>query len=470
MGVNVMKNQKPATRRPYSGITTTSISTKRKETICRPDGQIRSRSLWLRTAGIWLSFFGFGLSALAQAPSLDSASPKEREAAVQQLAVLGNREAIPKIAEALKKEPKSDLRATMVAALGRIRDREAVPVLAETLQTDLDKDVRSQAIDSLLRLYIPIEDSGPIRTIFSRVKSVFLAPDAPVVAPGVQVDVGAKEALASAVQTDSNDEVRAEAAQALGSLKARDQVPALVATLENPQNREHRNVRIEIIRSLGTLRDPAAGPALQRALRDPNRQIVEEAITAIGLTGYREAGPALQEMFRTSSNGTIKRRSLEALSLMRDPRSVPLFESLLDHSDDYYRELAAEGLARLDYNANGWEQRLSAEKKDNVRNALAFGLAASGKLAYINTLANALDSRHAYQSEVYLYELGRFEGQLNELYRYLGSPNPKIRAGMARVIGNIGDPASSEQIRSLTDDPNTEVVREAVAALRKLSQ
>src|ERR1051326_4817576 len=90
---------------------------------------------------------------LFQTPSLDSASPKERIAAVDKLAVVGNRDAIPQLTAALKKEPKSDVRAEIVAALGRIRDRDAVPVLAETMRTDLDKDVRSQAIDSLLRIY-----------------------------------------------------------------------------------------------------------------------------------------------------------------------------------------------------------------------------------------------------------------------------------------------------------------------------
>ncbi len=59
---------------------------------------------------------------------------------------------------------------------------------------------------------------------------------------------------------------------------------------------------------------------------------------------------------------------------------------------------------------------------------------------------------------------------MGNLYPYLKSTNPKVRAGMARVIGNIGDPASAEQLRPLTDDPDTEVVREAVAALRKLSR
>src|SRR5436189_790001 len=198
----------------------------------------------------------FLAAVLFQNPSFDSASPKERQAAVEQMAFFGNREAIPKLVEALKKEPKSDVRGTIVAAFGRIREREAIPVLADTLRADLDKDVRLQAIDSLLRLYIPIEDSGPVRTIFNKVKSAFVAPDAPVIGPEVQVDASAKEALAGAMQKDFNGEVREEAARALGILKAKDQVPLLVAALEDPQNREHPEVRAQIAHALGVIRDP----------------------------------------------------------------------------------------------------------------------------------------------------------------------------------------------------------------------
>src|SRR3990172_3736819 len=126
-------------------------------------------------------FFAFVLmsSLLLQNPSLDGASPKEREAAIEQMAVLGNRDAIPALAVALKKEPRTGLRVQIVAALGRIGDRAAVPVLAETLRTDLARDVRLQSIGSLLRLYIPMEDAGPLRSIFNRVKSVFFVPNRP---------------------------------------------------------------------------------------------------------------------------------------------------------------------------------------------------------------------------------------------------------------------------------------------------
>jgi hypothetical protein len=40
---------------------------------------------------------------------------------------------------------------------------------------------------------------------------------------------------------------------------------------------------------------------------------------------------------------------------------------------------------------------------------------------------------------------------------------------MVRVLGDIGDPSSRDQIQPLTQDANIEVVREAVAALRRLS-
>jgi len=407
---------------------------------------------------------------LFQNPSLDSASPKERQAAVEQLAVLGNRDAIPKLGEALKKESKSDIRASIIAAFGRIRDRDAIPFLTDSLRTDLEKNVRLQAIDSLLRLYIPIEDSGPLHTLFGKVKSVFFEPNPPVVGPEVQVDPATKQALAAAMQKDFDDDVRALAARALGTLKAKDQVPTLTATLEDPQNREHRDVRIEIIRTLALIRDPAAGPALEKALRDPNKQIVLEAISAVGLVNDTAARPTLEEFFRNDKDNRIKSRSLEALALLRDKGSMPLFESLLNDKNDYYRELAAEGLARLNYKADGWKDRFDQERKPNVRNALAFGLASSGQVDYINNLANALDSRQDFQAEAYLYELGKFDGQMNELYRYLKSSNPKVRAGMAKVIGNIGDPTALAQIRPLTEDSDTEVVREAVAALRKLNR
>src|SRR5262245_29676056 len=103
----------------------------------------------------------FLLGALfLQSPTLDSPSPKERQAAIERMATFGNAKAIPDLVAAYKKEPKSDVRASILAGLARIEDKSAVAPLTDALRNDLDKNVRMQAIDSLLRLYIPIEDPG----------------------------------------------------------------------------------------------------------------------------------------------------------------------------------------------------------------------------------------------------------------------------------------------------------------------
>src|SRR5207245_2790703 len=167
---------------------------------------------------------------LFQNPSLDSASPQERQAAVEQLTVLAEPDATPRPG----------------GAVNRDAQRETRPATTQ--------------------------------------------------------------ALAAAMQKDFDDDVRALAARALGTLKAKDQVPTLTATLEDPQNREHRDVRMEIIRTLALIRDPAAGPALEKALRDPNKQIVLEAISAVGLVNDTAARPTLEEFFRNDKDNRIKSR------------------------------------------------------------------------------------------------------------------------------------------------------------------
>jgi HEAT repeat protein len=113
--------------------------------------------------------------------------------------------------------------------------------------------------------------------------------------------------------------------------------------------------------------------------------------------------------------------------------------------------------------------RFETEKKANVRNALAFALVSADQDMYFADLAQALDSRQAFQAEAYIYELGKFEGKLPELHRYLKSNNTKVRALMTRILGNIGDPSSRPLVEELTKDRDSDVAAEAIVALRKLT-
>ena len=406
---------------------------------------------------------------LLQSPALDSTSPKERRDAVERMSAPGKTENVAPLGEALKKEPRSDMRAAIVAGLARIGGREVVPILTASLTSDLDKEVRLQVVDSLQHLYIPMDSPGAIRTVFDKVKSVFLAPDRPVVQNAARVDPAVNAALAEAMQKDPIQEVRAAAARALGSLKAKDRISVMISTLENPQNQEHPEVRVEIVESLGLIRDVAAGPALARAAKDNDRRVAHAAILSVGFVAYKDARPALEDIFRTDRSKESRRRAIEAIALLRDPAALTFFESLLGHSEDYYREMAAEGLARIDHDPGVLKTRYETERKAGVRNALAFGLVSADQDQYFNDLANALLTRQDFQAESYIFELGKFEGKLPEIHRYLRSENPRVRALMARISGNIGDPSSRPLIQELTMDKDAEVKHEAIAALRKLT-
>ena len=283
------------------------------------------------------------------------------------------------------------------------------------------------------------------------------------------MDDSAKEVLIEALQNDFDWEVRVAAANALGSLNAADQLPALIEELDGPRHREDWEVQIAMIRTMGDIGSQDSGPALTRFIRDEDERVASEAVLSVGRTGYGAAFPALSSLFQTSDDGDMRDLALESIGLLREPDAVDLFESLLDSDEDSYRELSARGLARLDYDASVFVERFASEGDAEVRLAQAFALVAFGNSMYLQELVDALDSRRDQIAEVYLFELGRYEGRLEMLYPHLRNPDSDMRAKLLGVVGRIGSPESRPYIQPLTQDSNTDVAEAAVAALRSLA-
>jgi HEAT repeat protein len=407
--------------------------------------------------------------ALMQTPALDSASPRERSDAVESMTVLGNRDAVPLLADAYKNERSTEIRTSIVRAFGRIRDQSAIPTLSEALLSDFQSDVRLQAVDSLLRLYIPVADERGFWDFITDVMRVFSEDEQWSVGPNVFVDEATKEVLVEALRNDFDREVRVAAANALGSLNATDQLPALIEELDGPRHREDWEVQIAMIRTMGAIASQDSGPVLTSLIRDEDERVAREAILSVGRTGYRTAFHALSSLFETSDDGDMRDLALESIGLLREPDAVNLFESLLESDEDSYRELSARGLARLDYDASSFVERFASEDDAEVRLAQAFALVAFGNSLYLQELVDALDSRRDQIAEVYLFELGRYEGRLEEFYPHLRNPDADIRAKLLGVVGRIGSPESRPYIQPLTQDSNTDVAEAAVEALRSLA-
>jgi HEAT repeat protein len=224
-----------------------------------------------------------------------------------------------------------------------------------------------------------------------------------------------------------------------------------------------------MIEVLGSFRDAQAGPVLTTLMRDSNNDVAHAAIRAVGLIGYRPGYQPLRNLFSASSDDDIRENALQSLALIRAPEAETLFETLLDDDEEVIRELAAEGLARLDYDASGLSQRLAEEENAGVRNSLRFALVAAGDTTYLPALVQELDTRRYVQAEAYLYELGRFEGRLDDLHPHLRNPDTDIRERLVRVIGDIGDARSRPYVQPLTEDRNNNVAAAAVEALRRLT-
>lgn len=404
-----------------------------------------------------------------QTPALDSPSPRERTEAIRSMSVLGNRDAVGPLVERYRNEPRKDLRLEIVSGLGRIRDRAAIAGLTEALLDDFQRDVRLQAIDSLMRLYIPIADDEGFFSFVTGITRVFSEEDRPRAGATVVVDPAVTDALLAALGGDFDAEVRREAVHALGSLNASARIGEIMSQLEGPRHQEDPTVRVAMIEVLGNFRDAQAGPLLTELMRDGDDDVAEAAIQSVGLIGYRPAFEPLRNLFRSGRNDGIQETALHSIALIRAPEAEAMFDTLLDDDDENVRELAAEGLARLDYDPSGMVERIAEERDAGVRLAMAFALVASGDTGFLQRIVDELDTRRYAQAEAYLYELGRFEGRLEDLHPHLRNSDADIRERLVRVIGDIGNPSSRPYIQPLTEDRDRDVAAAAVEALRRLT-
>ena len=400
--------------------------------------------------------------------NLKDPNKKIRKEAAADLGVLGKQEAIDVLDEAFRAESDPDVRGEILLSLGKIRDRAGLKTLTRALVSDVSKDVRLQAIDSILRLYIPIEEPGILRRFLGGVKSIFAENEQLVVEPYVGVDKEAKESLSKAL-LDRDSQVRENAAKALGSLRASDQIPAMDQAL-SVSNRE---TRVALVKSLGMIRDEKAGPILLRQLNDRDKEVVRQSAISLGLVKFNAGRQGLRQLFSSSKEKDLKRAAAEGLAMIHDPAEKDFFLELLRNDfDDKLREFGAEGLARIADPSveQAVRDRLTSETKSNVKTALYFTLISLGKTDYLPPLVEALTAHFTNQAEVYLFEIGKHQKRVDLLYPFLNSNEPKIRAGILRVLGNIGNFEAFEKVKPLAADKNSDVAREAVQTMRTLER
>ncbi|MEM4390105.1 MAG: HEAT repeat domain-containing protein [Candidatus Micrarchaeia archaeon] len=251
-------------------------------------------------------------TALNQA--LSAAAPSELEEPLSKISELGMvRQAVEAfLAELKNKDPW--IRHNAVEALGRLglkHDvvREAVPELIEALA------------DPLLRADVAR-------------------------ALGMIGDERAVPALIECLN-DGNREVRGNATEALGYIRDRRSVPALIEKLSD----ENARVRFSAALSLGRIGDARALPALRKALlEDPDVMVRTYAAASIGvigdLTKDTSGAPALIKALRDKEIEVV-RTAASSLGRLKDEGAVVPLIALLSHENKFVRSDAAWALGLI---------------------------------------------------------------------------------------------------------------------------
>jgi HEAT repeat protein len=392
---------------------------------------------------------------------------------VKEIAKAGT-SAIPHLQELLK-DPNRDVRVEVVKQLTDIGTQHSLdPLILAT--ADNEPEVQIRATDGLVNFYLPgYVQSGlgaSIRRVGTTVKSKFTDTNDKIIDPYVSVRPEIITALGKLARSGGSMDARANAARALGILRGRAALPDLIDAAHS----KNSDVMYESLIALQKIRDDSAGPKIEFLLHDLDSRVQMAALDTVGVLRDMSAVPMVTDVLNRTRDIKVKREALTALAMLPDETSRPVYQQYLKDKDDRLRAAAAEGFARLRSakDLSMLDQAWQDEAKPQPRLSLAFALVMLGRrdvteFGPLKYLVNNLNSA-AYNGEAFpfLVELARDRDVRQALYGLLTNGTKAEKMGLAGVLARSGDQASVAELQKLTNDPDPDVSKEALRAVRTL--
>jgi HEAT repeat protein len=382
--------------------------------------------------------------------------------------------AIPRLQELLK-DPNAEVRVEVVKQLTDIGTQRSLDPLVQAT-SDNDPEVQVRAIDGLVNFYLPgyvaTGFAASVKRVGTTVKGKFSDNNDQVIDGYVVVRPEVITALGALARGGGSMEVRANAARAIGILRGRAAIPDLIEATRSKDT----NVLYESLIALQKIRDESAAPRVAFLLRDLDSKVQVAAIETMGLLRNQEAVPTLTDVLSRARDAKVRRAALTAIAMLPVESSRPLYHQYLVDRDEKLRGAAAEGLARLKNAADvpTLEKAWQEEKKTSPRLSLAFAQVMLGRtemseFSPLQFLINNLNSA-SYKGEAFpfLVELARNPAVRTQLYAPLASGTKAEKVGLCGVLARSGDQASVAELQKLNNDPDTEVAKEALRAVRTL--
>ncbi len=413
----------------------------------------------------------FAAVPLFAAPQDSAGNLKPKD--VREIAKEGSA-AMPRL-RALLKNPVLEIRIEAVKAIVQTGTQHSIdPLIEATL--DADAEIQIRATDGLVNFYQPgyVQSglSASFRRAGTKIISRFSDTNDAVVPPYIQARPEVVGALGKLVRGGAGQEVRANAARAVGVLRGASAMPDLLEGLRSKDT----DLIYETLVALQKIRDPKVAGNVVFLLRDLDPKVQIAAIETTGILRNKDALPDLAGVLNRTRNAKVRRAALTAIAMLPDTKNRDIYARYLQDKDEGMRGAAAEGYGRLGEKSDvpALRTAFEEERKDSPRLSLAFALVMLGdeKLSEespLQYLVNTLNSS-ARKGEAFplLEELARKPAVRAAIYPALpqGTKDEKIQ--LAQILARSGAADSSAPLESLTHDANSEVVQEAVRALQAL--
>lgn len=379
-------------------------------------------------------------------------------------------------------------RAFAAELLGRVGGAKAVPALLETVEATRteDSDVREVSLRALARIADPGAVEPLIRTLGTaepwlapRIADILTRHGEPAVDP-----------LIAVLNDSSRQPARAWAANVLGEVRAQRAFPALVRSLDNPED----EVRGKSATALGRLGDPrAVGYLLEHLLTDPAPFVRVRIASALAQFGGPEV---IDRLVRALGDPAwwVRMRSVEALEQIGSVAEGPLLVAL-DDPDSEIRVRAAVALERLGvpdhlvrliergerveeaadtlvkFATSGTREiiaELARHPSPMVREAVVTAAQRTGREDLLPDLLQIASSDPEAPLRALAFRtlrsLGRPEA-LTVATAGLSDPDQRVRTAAVSLVGDLGGPEIIGLLRTQASDPNPLVRAAAVRAL-----
>ena len=396
-----------------------------------------------------------------------------KTATIHELVKKGS-ESIPQI-EPFLSDPDTPVRHEAVKAIIELGTGASLSPLIKAT-TDNDPEIQIHSIDGLVNFYLPGYIKTGISGMFSKagtsIKSRFADVNDQIIDGYVQVRPDVIAAIGKVTRNGGSLDARANAARALGILRAGTALPDLKEALST----KNSTVLYEVLKAFEKIRDPKAAASFHYLLKDLDEKVQLMAIETAGVLANRESLAPLRDVLQSARNTKVQRAALSAIGKIPDPGSRDLYEHYLTDKDADLRGDAAEGFARLKdpKDVERLDRAFADEKKPSAKLGLAFAAVALGRLDVadgtpLRYLIAELKSKFFQGvAQGYLIELLRDKKVREAVYPVLRDARKEEKAQLCQIFGVSGEADTVKYLEILQADPSTEVKNEAMRAMRTL--